>query len=209
MSSSNNEDNEDRQLATPECICFQWEEQPPLDPSDCPACAIWACIAQLTIPQSETVGDMLDRVRIQLNQARGSRQTHQVIPELQRKLNQLFAQEFGVQPGQREAHSERTSSTPPPRIDPHEMQQRVLNQISATREQQHQYLRTQLDHYLLIHAFLMLNISTRGEIPESYRQMLVANAEELRRADKAAQEYLEALQMQLDSIQIIINTPTL
>lgn len=210
MTSSNDEDYRDRQLATPACTCFHWEEQPPPDSSDCPACAIRTCIAHLTVPELETMGDMLNRVSNQFHQAREAHQRHQGILELQTQLNQLFAQEFGRsgRPGQPGAYSERTSSRLP-RIDPHEMQQRVLDQISATKEQQQQFVRTQLNIYLLIHAFVMVDISTRSTIPESFRQVLVENAEHLRQIDKAAQEYLEALQMQLGTIQIIINTPTL
>lgn len=210
MASSNDADYGDRPIATPTCACFQETEQHPLDSSDCPACAIKTCIAQSTPPQMETVEYLLRRVRAQIRQAHEARQiTEQGILEIQTQLTPLYTGKLGGtgQPGRSEAHNERTPRLP--RIDPHEMQQRVLDQISAIKEWQQQFLRAQLHLYLLIHIFMVLNISTRGTFPESYRQMLFGNAEHLRQLDISAQEYLEALQTQLETIQIIINTPTL
>lgn len=211
MTSNNDEDYRDHQLATPTCACFQWREQPPLDSFGCPACAIRTCIAQLTAPRLETVDDMLHRMKDQGIQVHEARQTiHQKTLELRTQLSRYVTQEVERlgQPGRPEAHSEWSSRLP--RIDSHEMHQRVLDQISAVKEVQQQYLRMQLNTYLLIHTHLILrlNISTSGIFPESHRQRLLESAEHLRQLDISSQEHIKALEPHLQTVQILMNTPT-
>ncbi|KAI7775841.1 hypothetical protein LA080_006173 [Diaporthe eres] len=200
MSFTENEDYGRRQVTIPTCNCFQWREQHPTDSSGCPACVMRACLSTFTIPQTNVVQDMADKVRDQVTEVLEALQaSRQEYMDLQTQLDRYTTQEI-----------ERISTSP--RIDPRELQQRVLGQISTVKEEQQLLLRAQLNTYLLLHGVLLLEgipHTLRGMSSGIPRQNLAVSGENLRQVETEAQEQVKMLQIKLKTLQMIITVAAL
>lgn len=144
--------------------------------------------------------DMADKVRDQVTEISEALQaSHQEYMDLRTQLDRYTTQEI-----------ERISTSP--RIDPRELQQRVLGQISTVKEEQQLLLRAQLNTYLLLHGVLLLEgipHTLRGMSSDRHRQNVAVSGETLRQVEIEAQEQVKMLQIKLQTLQMIITVAAL